>query len=605
MRRKLYDILRSTSVFKRLWISSVTVAIIPTVLISALLLLVFWNNLNARMSEYSGNLSFQMASYADLQIQQLNNDIANFSIMDNTASFLRDYPYMSRRERYAAQKQVQTDINSQFGKLYAISDILLVTNDLRNTIHIYGGTDQALAMSSDKIYTIIDRLIQSHANTIYADLSAENGGMVIVKRIVDHNSGTIQGYILVHMRERFLSSIYRNLDSRSTSSDVCIIDSNGTVISSSKLHFVGRAFPEEAIARMEGTDGVLSSVSGIDGLEHYLCAYSHMATMPATVLYLVPRNYLSNDMLSVTLVVLLVGLILILLAFGVSTLIVNSITIPISELILRMRQVQDNQLVVDGPDLHADELAIMNNTFNKTVQRLRQSIEEIQRAEQEKVELELRALTSQISPHFLTNTLNTIRTLAQMQNVTNVESMVGSLINILSARLRKHDALVPLWEETALLQDYINLQSYRSFNETAVEISVEETVRDCLIPVFTLQPLVENSLHHGGLDSRIDGQIVIKAYRFGSDVHILVIDNGSGITPERLDEICRLQQSSTSAPAEHIGVQNIHQRIRLLFGKNYGLTFSSEPGLFTEVDIHLPFVQQAPVDPLQERSGND
>ena len=156
MRRKLYDILRSTSVFKRLWISSVTVAIIPTVLISALLLLVFWNNLNARMSEYSGNLSFQMASYADLQIQQLNNDIANFSIMDNTASFLRDYPYMSRRERYAAQKQVQTDINSQFGKLYAISDILLVTNDLRNTIHIYGGTDQALAMSSDKIYTIID-----------------------------------------------------------------------------------------------------------------------------------------------------------------------------------------------------------------------------------------------------------------------------------------------------------------------------------------------------------------------------------------------------------------------------------------------------------------
>ena len=134
---------------------------------------------------------------------------------------------------------------------------------------------------------------------------------------------------------------------------------------------------------------------------------------------------------------------------------------------------------------------------------------------------------------------------------------------------------------------------------------MEETVRDCLIPVFTLQPLVENSLHHGGLDSRIDGQIVIKAYRFGSDVHILVIDNGSGITPERLDEICRLQQSSTSAPAEHIGVQNIHQRIRLLFGKNYGLTFSSEPGLFTEVDIHLPFVQQAPVDPLQERSGND
>lgn len=605
MRKKLYDILRSTSVFKRLWISSIAVAIIPAFLISALLLLVFWNNLNDRMSEYSGNLSFQMASYADLQIHQLNNDIANFSTVDSTAGFLKDYPYMNRRERYVAQKQIQADINRQFGKLYAISDILLVTNDLRNTICVYGGTDWALAVSPEKISALINKLVQRHANTVYDDQFSENGGVVIVKRIVNHSSGAIQGYILVHLRESFLSSIYRNLDSRSTSSDVYIIDAGGTTISSSQRQNVGRVFPAEAISRMEGTDGVLADVTGIDGAEHYLCAYSRMSTMSATVLYLVPRNYLANDMLSVTLVVILVSAVLILLAFGVSTLIVNSITAPLSELMHRMRRVQDNQLAVEAEDRHADELAGVNNTFNKTVMRLRQSIEDIQRAEQEKAALELRALTSQISPHFLTNTLNTIRTLAQMQNVSNVESMVGSLINILSARLRKHDALVPLREETALLQDYINLQSYRSFNETAIEISVDETVQDCLIPVFTLQPLVENSLRHGGLDAKIDGQIVIKAYRFGSDVHILVIDNGSGISPERLEEIRTLQLTSTSAPAEHIGVQNIHQRIRLLFGGNYGLTLSSEPGLFTEVDILLPYMQQSPSDSSEERSRND
>ena len=590
MQKKLYNALRNTSVFKRLWISSITVAIIPTVLISSLLLLVLWNSLNERMRNYAGTLSFQMSSYADLQIQQMNNDIANFSIMDSTTDFLRDYPYMTRQERYLAKKQIQTDITSQFGKLYAISDIILITNNLRDTIHIYGSTDQTLSITQETIQELLEFLTRQNSNTFYANHASESGGMIIFKRIVNHNSGFIQGYILVNMRERFLSSIYQDWDSKNTTTEIYIMDSNGMVMSSSLKKNVGKSFSPEAIANINSAEGVLSSLSGIDGTDHYLCAYSRLNSMPATVLCLVSRNYLANDMLSVSLIVVIVSMVLILLVTCVSTLIMSSITTPISEIIQLMHLVQKNQLVMGKEDNHSDEFAKMNNTFNQTVRRLRQSIEDIQRAEQEKVDLELRVLTAQISPHFLTNTLNTIRTLAQMQNVPNVESMVSSLINILSARLRKHDTLVPLSEETALLQDYINLQNYRYFHEITLEISVEESVQHCLIPAFTLQPLVENALRHGGLDAKMDGQIVIKAYRLGEDVHILVIDNGSGISPQRLKEIQECQLKLVGTPREHIGVQNINQRIRLLFGEYYGLSISSEPGMFTEVDIFLPFM---------------
>ena len=602
MQKKLYSILRNTSVFKRLWISTITVAFIPTFLISALLLLVFWNNLNARTSEYAGSLSFQMASYMELQIQQLNNDITNFSIMDNTADFLKDYAYMDRRERYLAQKRVQADITSQFGKLYDISDIILLTNDLRNTVYIYGSTDHSAVVSPEKAAAIIADLIKHNTNTFYDTQTSGNGGLIIAKRIVNHNTGFIQGYILVQMRETFLSTVYRDLDARSTTSDIYIINAAGTVMSSSQRQDVGLRFPQKVIDVMITAEGVLPKVSGISNSESYLCAYSRLNTMPAMVLCLVHRNYLANDMLSVSLVVFLVGAVLILLASGASTLVMKSITMPISNLISRMRMVQNDRLVVGEPDMHTDELAVMNNTYNETVLRLRRSIEDIQRAEQEKVALELRVLSAQINPHFITNTLNTIRMLAQIQNARNVESMVGSLINILSARLRKHDALVPLIEESMLLQDYINLQNYRCITDISIDISIDESVRNCLIPVFTLQPLVENSFRHGGLDARIDGWIIVKAYRVDDDVHILVSDNGAGISQQRLREVQELCRESTQAPTKHIGIQNINQRIRLLFGGNYGLTIASEQGLFTEVDICIPFQQHDCAEPVEEES---
>lgn len=602
MQKKLYSILRNTSVFKRLWISTITVAIIPTLLISALLLLVFWNNLNARTSEYAGSLSFQMASYMELQIQQLNNDITNFSIMDNTTDFLKDYAYMDRRERYLAQKRVQADITSQFGKLYDISDIILLTNDLRNTVYIYGSADHSPIVSPEKTTAIIADLIKHNTNTFYDTQTSGNGGLIIAKRIVNHNTGFIQGYILVQMRETFLSTVYRDLDARSTTSDIYIINAAGTVMSSSQRQDVGLRFPQRVIDVMITAEGVLPKVSGISNSESYLCAYYRLNTMPAMVLCLVHRNYLANDMLSVSLVVFLVGAVLILLASGASTLVMKSITTPISNLISRMRMVQNDRLVVGEPDMHTDELAVMNNTYNETVLRLRRSIEDIQRAEQEKVALELRVLSAQINPHFITNTLNTIRMLAQIQNARNVESMVGSLINILSARLRKHDALVPLIEESMLLQDYINLQNYRCITDISIDISVDESVRNCLIPVFTLQPLVENSLRHGGLDARIDGRIIVKAYRVDDDVHILVSDNGAGISQQRLREVQELCRGSTQAPTKHIGIQNINQRIRLLFGGNYGLAISSEQGLFTEVDICIPFQQHDCAGVVEEES---
>lgn len=122
-----------------------------------------------------------------------------------------------------------------------------------------------------------------------------------------------------------------------------------------------------------------------------------------------------------------------------------------------------------------------------------------------------------------------------------------------------------------------------------MEINIDESVRSCLIPAFTLQPLVENALRHGNLDTKVDGQIVIQADRIENDVHIRVIDNGSGITPQRLQEVRNQCLNSNTAPSEHIGVQNVHQRIRLLFGEEYGLQIFSEPKHFTEINISIPF----------------
>ena len=202
---------------------------------------------------------------------------------------------------------------------------------------------------------------------------------------------------------------------------------------------------------------------------------------------------------------------------------------------------------------------------------------EIQRARL--TEARLAALTNQINPHFLFNTLNSVSTLIRI-DPDRARSMIYRLSKILRRLLRKTDNLTPLREEISFIDDYLAIEMVRFGDKLRFQKEIEEATLDCLVPSMILQPIIENSIKHG-LASKINGGTInLRTWIDGSRLHISVDDDGVGIHESKLDRIF----------GSGIGVNNVDERLRVLFGAGYRFVIDSKPGQGTQTLIEIPDV---------------
>jgi two-component system LytT family sensor kinase len=188
------------------------------------------------------------------------------------------------------------------------------------------------------------------------------------------------------------------------------------------------------------------------------------------------------------------------------------------------------------------------------------------------------ALSSQINPHFLFNTLNTVSSLIRF-DPDMARGVVLKLSNILRRLLRKHETFVPLREELEFIDDYLDIEVIR-FGRDKLQIfkEIEPEALDSFVPSMLLQPMIENSLKHG-LDPRLEGgQIHIRTRRNDGRLYIEIEDNGVGISSERLAEVY----------GGGIGISNVHERLRLLYGDQFKMDIRSEEGQGTQIHIEIP-----------------
>jgi two-component system LytT family sensor kinase len=214
-------------------------------------------------------------------------------------------------------------------------------------------------------------------------------------------------------------------------------------------------------------------------------------------------------------------------------------------------------------------LKIWNNTRNE------KKLEEQSRL---LAEARLAALTSQINPHFLFNTLNSVSSLIRT-NPNQARVMVVKLSKVLRRLLRKHENFSPLRDELNFIEDYLSIEVIRFGDKLRFETDVAADTLDMLVPSMVLQPLVENSIKHG-LSSKVEGGTIrIRTHRTETRLHLLVEDDGVGIPEEKLGTLL-----------EHggIGVSNVNERLKVLFGTEYRMWIESQPGNGTRVQMELP-----------------
>jgi two-component system sensor histidine kinase YesM len=205
-------------------------------------------------------------------------------------------------------------------------------------------------------------------------------------------------------------------------------------------------------------------------------------------------------------------------------------------------------------------------------------------------EVEFKMLASQINPHFLYNTLETIRMQARVKNQPEIEELAKMLAKIMRHNIQVGDSLQPVKEEIKLVRYYLKIQDYRFHDRIRYEILVDEEKIDHLLMMpLVMQPYVENAFVHGLEGKERDGLIRIEI-SVRTHLWITISDNGCGMSEEKLQEVRNNLNDFENLDRTHIGICNVNQRIKLQYGNDYGVTIDSAQGEGTQVTIKLPVI---------------
>jgi two-component system sensor histidine kinase YesM len=272
------------------------------------------------------------------------------------------------------------------------------------------------------------------------------------------------------------------------------------------------------------------------------------------------------------------------------------IIVPIRKLMHNMRKGIKGAAPSDLQKIYgAREIIELNDTFISVMYEIHNLIQEVIKNQTLQREAEMKALQNQLSPHFLYNTINTVRWMALLQGQNNIKEIIDSLSKLLTYSLRNTDELVPLSEELSALNDYVNIQKARYQNFQYV-VDMDEVLNNQRVLKFLIQPLIENALIHGLSHVNRSGKIHINIYRKGDIIEIRVTDNGRGMTEEDLNRLLihlKQEHSKQKEANKHIGLRNVNERIQMHYGGAFGIAVKSEFGEGTCVTISLPWEEES------------
>lgn len=302
-----------------------------------------------------------------------------------------------------------------------------------------------------------------------------------------------------------------------------------------------------------------------------------------TSIVLIPPQALTKDIVStISYFTLALGAPLLILSLLFAYLISARISSPVSKLLLAIKRVGGGDFNAQIKVESRDELGHVLMKFNSMNERVRELINENYVVKLRERETEILALNIQLNPHFLYNTLNIINWMAVYGEKEQVSQMLISLSRMLHYTTDNRRDLMLLKDDIAWLEDYIVIMANRFEHRFRVDFEIQPQLMESSVPKLFLQPLVENAIIHGFRNMESGGLITVYGQRQGEDIRFCVEDNGSGIEPERLEQLLQ-------AESENIGLKNVDKRIKLLYGDKYGIEIETVPELGTRVKLLIPF----------------
>ncbi|HZG76997.1 MAG TPA: sensor histidine kinase [Paenibacillus sp.] len=398
-----------------------------------------------------------------------------------------------------------------------------------------------------------------------------------------------EGVLLIGIDEKDIRASYAPAND---STEITIVNRDGIVLSNSKGQWIGEKAGD--LDYFQARDGRRGSSLGVGVDKAEWVVGQETSTLTGWQVFVMrPRSELLSELNRITWTTVGIVAATILIGGFVSWAVAGWITKPIGDILFSMKRFQKGNFHEQVDVKASDEIGQLGAGYNIMVQRIKQLIDDVYAFEIKQKEAELKLLQSQMNPHFLYNTLNTIAWTAQKNNDRTVADMVYSLSSIFKTSLNKGKDFVPLKEEFQLLEHYLFLQKMRFQSHLTYELELDPDVAEAIVPKLLLQPLVENSIVHG-IERLSDdpGFVSVRAFRQGDALEVEITDNGVGITQERMQSIVERMQAHGDRHDGSFALYNVSNRLRMAYGNAARLELQSTPGSGTRVFLHIPFKEK-------------
>lgn len=406
-----------------------------------------------------------------------------------------------------------------------------------------------------------------------------NDIVCISRAVFDPDTGEPLGVILVDMRLEFIDARIRDLR-LGKSGYVFIQDDRAQVVF---------APVNETVYRINADWlGAQASTYTVLGKRYQLLS-THSKETGWTTVGVFQGGEVLEPVVMIRRYTILFTFIAVLLAAVVALTFSASFTGPITELRLRMEEAERGNLNVDfDAKRYQGEIAQLGSSFNAMMEKIRTLLRLVYEEQRNKREADMRTLTAQIKPHFLYNTLDTIRWMAQEHGADDIVRMVGALTRLFRISLSRGKEIIPLSEELEHVRCYLYIQKVRYEDKLNYQIECERRFYDDPVNKLILQPLVENAIYHGIKQKRGAGHIWVRVVERENDLIFTVEDDGAGMSEEKITALNRALTAGGADYDHGYGIFNVNDRIRLSYGERYGLTYAQNDRGGVTVEIRFP-----------------
>ena len=403
-------------------------------------------------------------------------------------------------------------------------------------------------------------------------MQANGADGLVIARAVYGSDGEVSGYVLVRIPQGGFGALLGG--SFGEQNDVFLLDGTWR-----QIYCSDSIRADETISSLRAQ---LLSGAALGGGDYNV----YLRQSPDTGFTLAlrqPKVYTREVMATVYSTCAAMGILCLLLGLLCAWLLSRYLSKPVNELDEAMKRVEKGDYAAELRSDREDEMGRLTASFNRMTREYRQNLERSVQRERELNETELSMMQAQLNPHFLYNTLDSIKWLGVTNGVPQVAAVASGLAVLLRAGI-SGDRLITLERELELLEKYLDIQSLRFEDRFAWEIDVDERFQHCIVPKLILQPLVENSIIHG-VANMDDGYIKLSAREKSGTLILSVQDNGVGIPQDVLDW---LNDPDRDVPGGHLGLKNVDRIVRLYYGGDYGISAYSAAGEGSRVELRLP-----------------